>query len=132
MIQSEEKNDARSDLGSSIVAQLIECGLVARYGRTSEGLKWARQAVRDELLANGWTLSPYTDAVHDFSHAVMHRVSDWPVLAQIVAARKSAALRLESCAVAALYSDANNDDWAAMSDAERAFATAAIDAQTLR
>lgn len=56
------KRDARSDLDNSIIAQLLECGLVARYGsRDPEGAQWARQAVRDELLAKGWTLPPYTD-----------------------------------------------------------------------
>jgi hypothetical protein len=55
-------------------------------------------------------------------------MADWPVLAQILAARKSEARRLDSRTVAALYADANTDDWAAMSKAERAFATAAIDA----
>ncbi len=128
MIPPETKNAPRSDLEGSAIAQLIECGLVARYGRDPEGLQWARQAVRDELLAKGWTLPPYTVAAHDFRAAAMHRMSHWPVLERIVAARKSAALRLDSPAVAALYADAGKDDWAAMSEAEHAFATAAIDA----
>jgi len=68
------------------------------------------------------------EAAHDFRHAAMHRMADWPVLAQIVAARKSEARRLDSRMVAALYADAGKDDWAAMSKAEHAFATAAIDA----
>lgn len=59
--------------------------------------------MRDELLANGWTLPPYTDAAHDFRHAAMHRMVDWPVLAQVVAARNSDARRLDSRMVAALY-----------------------------
>lgn len=82
--------------------------------------------MRDELLAKGLTLPPHTDAVHDFCHAAMHRIADWPVLAQIVAARKSAALRLDSRTVAALYADAGKDDWAAMPEVEHAFAKAAI------
>lgn len=126
--QPDTKNDARSDLDDSTVAQLVECGLLARYGRDPEGLQWARQAVRDELFAKGWTLPPYTDAAHDFRHAAMHRMADWPVLAQIVAARKNDARRLDSRMVAALYAEAGKDDWAAMSPAERAFATAAINA----
>ena len=117
-----------SDLDDSPVAQLIECGLLARYGHDPDGLQWARQAVRDELLARGWTLPAYTDAAHDFRHAAMHRMADWPVLDRIVAVRKSAARRLDSRMVAALYADASDDDWAAMSEAERAFAKAAIDA----
>ncbi len=36
------------------------------------------------------------EAAHDFRHAAMHRMADWPVLAQIVAARKSEARRLDS------------------------------------
>lgn len=67
-------------------------------------------------------------ATHDFRHAAMHRLADWPVLAQIVAARKSDARRLDSRMVAALYADAGKDEWAAMSKAEHAFATAAINA----
>ena len=66
-------------------------------------------------------------AAYDFRHAAMHRLAEWPVLAQIVAARKSDARRLDSRMVAALYADANEIDWAAMSEAERAFAKAAID-----
>jgi hypothetical protein len=68
------------------------------------------------------------EAAHDFRHAAMHRMVDWPVLARIVAARKSEARRLDSRMVAALYAGASKDEWAAMSEAERAFATAAIDA----
>lgn len=128
MTRPEAQTAPRSDLDDGAIAQLIECGLLARYGRNPDGLQWARQAVRDELLARGWTLPPYTDAAHDFRHAAMHRMADWPVLAQIVAARKSAALRLDSRMVAALYADAGEDAWAAMSAEERDFAMAAIDA----
>lgn len=122
----------RSDLDDSTIAQLIECGLVSRYGRDLEGLQWARQAVRDELLAKGWTLPPYTDAAHDFRHAAMHRMADWPVLAQVVAARNSDARRLDSRMVAALYGEATTDEWGAMSPSERNFATAAIKAHPVR
>jgi len=48
------------DIETSAVAQLIECGLVARYKGDQDGLKWARQQVRDEMQAKGWVLSPYT------------------------------------------------------------------------
>jgi hypothetical protein len=82
MTAPDTKNDARSDLDDSTVAQLIECGLLARYGRDPDGLQWARQAVRDELLAKSWTLPPYTYAAHDFRHAAMHRMADWPVAAR--------------------------------------------------
>jgi len=58
----------------------------------------------------------------------MHRMAEWPILAQMVAARNSDARRLDSRMVAALYADASKDDWAAMSEAEQAFATAAINA----
>jgi len=123
---ADSKPQPRSDLDDSTVAQLIECGLLARYGRDSDGLQWARQAVRDELLAKGWTLPPYTYAAHDFRHAATHKMADWPVLDRIVAARKSAARRLDSWTVASLYADASKDDWSAMSEAERDFATAAV------
>lgn len=126
MTMADSKPQPRSDLDDSPIAQLIECGLLARYGRDPDGLQWARQAVRDELLAKGWTLPPYTYATYDFRHAAMHRMADWPVLAQIVAARKSDARRLDSRTVAALYADASKDDWGAMSEVEHAFATAAI------
>jgi hypothetical protein len=126
------KPQARSDLDDSTVAQLIECGLLARYGRDPDGLKWARQAVRDELLAKGWTLPPYTDVAHDFRHAAMHRMADWPILARVVAARNSDARRLDSRMVAALYSEATMDEWDAMSPSERDFADAAINAHAVR
>lgn len=74
------------------------------------------------------TLTPDNNTTHDFRHAAMHRMADWPVLARIVTARKSEARRLDSRMVAALYAEAGEDDWAAMSEAEHAFATAAIDA----
>ena len=132
MNQSKAKTESRSDLDDSTVAQLIECGLLARYGRDPEGLQWARKAVRDELLAKGWTLPPYTDAAHDFRHAAMHRMADWPILAQVVAARNSVARRLDSRMVAALYSEATTVEWDAMSPSEREFATAAINAHAIR
>jgi hypothetical protein len=50
------------DIETSAVAQLIECGLVARYKDDPDGLKWARQQVRNEMRAKGWVLSPYTFA----------------------------------------------------------------------
>lgn len=128
MTTPDTKRNACSDLDDSIIAQLLECGLVSRYGaRDPEGAKQAREAVRAELLRKGWTLPPYTDA-HDFRHAALHRMADWPILAQLVAAKKSAALRLDSRTVAAVYADASKDDWAAMSSGEHAFAMAAIKA----
>jgi len=51
-----------SDVDDSTIAQLIECGLLARYGaRDPDGLQRAREAVREELRRKGWTLPPYTD-----------------------------------------------------------------------
>lgn len=53
---------AQSDLDGSVIAQLLEVGLLARYGhRDPEGLGWARRAIREELLRRGWTLAPYSD-----------------------------------------------------------------------
>ena len=129
---SNTETEPNSDLDDSIIAQLIECGLVSRYGRDLEGLQWARQAVRDELLAKGWNLPPYSDAAHDFRHAATHRMADWPILARIVAARNSDARRLDSRMVAALYSEAATDEWDAMSPSERDFANAAINAHAVR
>ena len=129
---SNAETQHRSDLDDSTIAQLIECGLVARYGRDPEGLQWARQEVRDELLAKGWTLPPYTDPAYDFRHAAMHTMADWPVLEQVVAARNSDARRLDSRMVAALYSEMTTDEWDAMSPSERDFATAAINAHSVR
>jgi hypothetical protein len=51
-------------LGSScpsLVAQLVEVGLAARYKNDLDSLQRARQAIRKELLARGWVLSPHTD-----------------------------------------------------------------------
>lgn len=61
MTAPDTKRDGRSDLDDSIIAQLLECGLVARYGtRDPEGAKQAREAVRTELQRRGWILPPYT------------------------------------------------------------------------
>lgn len=62
--------------------------------------------------------------IHDFSHASMHRLADWPVLA-LIAARSTQAKRLDSRAVAGLYGLATEADWQAMTDEERAFRQAA-------
>lgn len=40
-----------NNLDSSIVAQLIEVGLLARYSNDIEGATDARRKIRDELLA---------------------------------------------------------------------------------
>lgn len=55
-------NEARSELDASIIAQLIECGLVARYAKDPEGMGHARTAIQAELTARGWILPPYRDA----------------------------------------------------------------------
>ncbi|MCA0964982.1 hypothetical protein [Salipiger bermudensis] len=50
-----------SDLSDSIIAQLLEVALVARYGmRDPDGLQDARWKIRAELMRKGWTLPPYT------------------------------------------------------------------------
>lgn len=66
---------------------------------------------------------------HDFSHAAMHRLADWPVLARI-AARQTTAKRLDSRAVAALYARTSEADRHEMNNAEREFADAALAAQS--
>lgn len=65
---------------------------------------------------------------YDFRHAAMHTIADWSVLEQIVREKKSTARLLDSRMVAALYKDASDDSWDQMSDAERDFANAAIQA----
>lgn len=49
-----------NDLDSSIVAQIIEVGLLARYRNDIQGATDARRKIRDELLAKGWVLPPHT------------------------------------------------------------------------
>lgn len=61
----------------------------------------------------------------DFSHAAMHVLADWPILARI-AARQTTAKRLDSRAVAALYTRASEADRCEMNDAEREFSDAAL------
>lgn len=64
---------------------------------------------------------------HDFSHAAMHRLEDWPELARIAASRTKAKRR-DSRAVAALYASAKDADWRAMTDEESTFGHAALTA----
>ena len=47
-------------LDGSIVAQLIEIGLLARYRNDIEGSTEARRRIREELLARGCVLPPHT------------------------------------------------------------------------
>lgn len=71
---------------------------------------------------------PFRDThrpVHDFRHATMHTLADWPILA-LIAARQTKALRLDSRAVAALYARATDADRKAMDSRERACAVAAL------
>lgn len=65
---------------------------------------------------------------HDFSHAAMHLLSDWPVLARI-ATRQTTATRLDSRAIAALYARASEEDRRDMGTAEREFADMALSSQ---
>lgn len=58
--QTPPNREPRSDLDNSIIAQLLECGLVARYRGDLDGGNDARRKVRDELLEKGWILPPYT------------------------------------------------------------------------
>lgn len=60
------KHEARSDLNDSIVAQMIEVGLAARYSNDFEGLTWARRKLREELIAKGWVLPPHTYETDDW------------------------------------------------------------------
>lgn len=64
MIEDHDKPrafESKVPMDQSIIAQLIMCGLVARYGRDPDGMKRANEALIDELRQRGWTLSPYTD-----------------------------------------------------------------------
>ncbi|WFE77304.1 hypothetical protein [Roseinatronobacter sp. S2] len=47
-------------LDGSIVAQLIEVGLLARYRNDIAGSTEARRKIREELLARKWILPPHT------------------------------------------------------------------------
>ncbi|MGY6547964.1 MAG: hypothetical protein ACXIU7_03020 [Roseinatronobacter sp.] len=47
-------------LDGSIVAQLIEVGLLARYRNDLPGGIEARRKIREELLARKWILPPHT------------------------------------------------------------------------
>jgi hypothetical protein len=67
---------------------------------------------------------------YDFRHEAMHTISEWPILAKIVVSRKSGARRLDSRMVAALYTEATDENWLQMSDAEQHFAKAAIEAHS--
>lgn len=49
-------------LEGSIVAQIIEVGLLARYRNDIEGSTEARRRIRKELLARKWILPPHTYA----------------------------------------------------------------------
>ena len=62
---------------------------------------------------------------HDFRHSAKHRLADWPVLARI-GARRTDAIRLDSRAVAHLYTIATEVDWRDMNVNERKFAKAAL------
>lgn len=55
-----EIEEPLNHLDGSIVAQLIEVGLLARYRNDIEGSSEARRRIREELLAKGWTLPPHT------------------------------------------------------------------------
>lgn len=65
---------------------------------------------------------------YDFRHEAMHVIGEWPVLEQIVRARRSKARRLDNRMVAALYAESSEEWWCQMSNAENDFAKAAIDA----
>lgn len=65
------------------------------------------------------------EMTHDFRHAAMHRLADWPVLARI-GARRTDASRLDSREVAYLYTLATEAEWQDMNVTERDFAGAAL------
>ena len=62
---------------------------------------------------------------HDFRHAAMHRLADWPVLARI-GARRTDAIRLDSRAVAHLYTFATEVELRDMDANELKYAKAAL------
>lgn len=66
---------------------------------------------------------------HDFRHATMHTLADWPVLSRI-AARHTKAHRLDSRAVAALYARTTDADRRAMDSRELAYADAMLSVWT--
>lgn len=48
------------DFGGSIVAQLVEVGLHARYSTDVEGGRLAKERIAAEVRSKGWDLPPYT------------------------------------------------------------------------
>lgn len=62
---------------------------------------------------------------HDFRHAAMHVLSDWPVLHRIAQIRTDAR-RLDSRTVASLYTFATAQDWSEMSAEEQDYAKEAL------
>lgn len=76
--------------------------------------------LRLQAAYDGWQ-----PPAHDFRHATMHSLADWPVLSRI-AARHTKAKRLDSRAVAALYARATGEDRQAMDSRELAYADAAL------
>ncbi|MDA7966219.1 hypothetical protein [Ruegeria sp.] len=48
------------DFGGSIIAQLVEVGLHARYSKDIDGASWARERLTMEAKAKGWALPPYS------------------------------------------------------------------------
>lgn len=55
-----EIEEPQNHLDGSIVAQLIEVGLLARYRNDHAGSTEARRRIREELLARRWVLPPHT------------------------------------------------------------------------
>ena len=77
---------------------------------------------------SGWPALREQQMTYDFRHEAMHNLSAWPVLGEIVRARKSKARRLDSRTIAALYADSFRESWLKMSNAGHDFAKSCIEA----
>lgn len=78
-------DSGKSDLDDSVIAQLLECGLHARYSQDVEGGWWARDQIRDELLRRGWTLPPYARE-HDLADTIQQTETVLPADASALVA----------------------------------------------
>lgn len=124
-----------NDLDGSIVAQMIEVGLLARYRNDIAGSTEARHRIRAELLARGWILPPHTyegdvgvtvrHAGQPKSMAKMSRLyqfTEYPGIAAFIRERTNTdATRLDGRAIRMVFeAHATADDIAALMDGERA------------
>lgn len=130
-----EIEEPLNHLDDSIVAQLIEVGLLARYKNDIAGSTQARRKIRAELLARGWVLPPHTyegDVGVTVRHAGqpqsmakmsrMYQYTEYPGIAAFIRKQTNTdAIRLDGRAIRMVFEAyATADDIAALTDGERA------------